>query len=519
MSKFMFVRNIKYVFFGLLLSFGAETLANVSLPKIFGNGMVLQQGMELPFWGWADPNETITVAIGNNETQTIANSKGEWKIKLSKMSAGGPVEVLIKGNNTIVLKDVLIGEVWICSGQSNMEMGIDVVKNGKQEIAEANYSKIRLFKTQRIASGLPLQDFANHGEEYETWHVCNSKNISTGGWGGFSAVAYFYGRELHKKLNVPVGLIDTSWGGTRIEPWTPPVGFGQVSQLNSYVKEIEQKNNEYNQAVPDALIKLKSWINEAQTTVAKEGTINAPPWPRHALAKPEAPTGLYNAMINPLVPFAIRGAIWYQGEGNCGEGMLYYEKMKSLIGGWRTVWQQGDFPFYFVQLAPFRYSQGENLPWIWQAQLTSLSIPNTGMAVITDLVDDTMNIHPVNKQDVGKRLALWALAKDYGRKEIIYSGPLYREMSIEGGSIRIFFDGVGSGLTTRDGNAPDFFEIAGADMKYMKANAKIENNTVVVTNTEIKNPIAVRFGWNELAMPNLMNKEGLPASPFISEIK
>ncbi len=519
MSEFRLVRNIKYIFCGLILLLGSEIYANVSLPKVFGNGMVLQQGIELSVWGWADANEAVTVAIGDNKAQTIASSKGQWRVKLAPMTAGGPVELVVKGNNTLLLKDVLIGEVWICSGQSNMEMGIDVVRNGKQEIAEANYPKIRLFKVQKAASGVPLQDFANHEEGYETWRVCNSKNIFMGGWGGFSATAYFYGRELYKTLNVPVGLIDSSWGGTAIEPWTPPVGFGQVAQLDNFVKEIERSNREYNQAVPDALIKLESWTKDAQVTVANGGTINAPPWPEHALSKPVSPTGLYNAMINPLVPFAIRGAIWYQGEANNGDGILYFNKMQALIGGWRSVWEEGNFPFYFVQLAPFKYNRPECLPELWQAQLTSLSIPNTGMAVITDLVDDVYNIHPVNKQDVGKRLALWALANTYGHKDIVYSGPLYKAMTIEGETIRIDFNNVGSGLVTRDGKDPDFFEIAAADMKFLKAQARIDGNMIVVTNAEIKKPAAVRFGWNEMAMPNLMNKEGLPASPFITEIK
>jgi sialate O-acetylesterase len=366
---------------------------------------------------------------------------------------------------------------------------------------------------------MPQQDFMTHEEYYEVWHVCNSKNISMGGWGGFSATAYFYGRELHKTLNVPVGLIDSSWGGTGIEPWTPPAGFGQVAQLDNFVKEIERSNREYNQAVPDALIKLESWLKDAKEIVAAGGIINTPPWPEHALGNSRSPTGLYNAMINPLVPYAIRGAIWYQGENNNGDGMLYFNKMQALIGGWRTVWEEGRFPFYFVQLAPFMYHCPESLPGIWQAQLTSLSIPSTGMAVITDLVDDVTNIHPVNKQDVGKRLALWALANTYGHKDIVYSGPLYKGMTIEGETVRIDFNYVGSGLATRDGKNPDFFEIAAADMKYLKAQAVIDGNTIVVRNVEIKKPAAVRFGWNELAMPNLMNKEGLPASPFITEIK
>jgi sialate O-acetylesterase len=219
-------------------------------------------------------------------------------------------------------------------------------------------------------------------------------------------------------------------------------------------------------------------------------------------------------MINPLVPFAIRGAIWYQGENNCGEGMNYYYSMGALIGGWRSVWGQGDFPFYYAQLAPFRYKAGENLPWIWQAQLSSLKIANTGMIVNTDLVDTVDDIHPRNKQEVGRRLALWALANTYGQKELVFSGPLYKKMQIEGEKARISFEYTGSGLKTRDGNDLNYWEIAGSDGKFVKANAVIDANTVIVSSPEIKSPSAVRFGWDELANPNLINKEGLPASPF-----
>lgn len=478
-GNLVLVKGLYAVFIAWGLMLGSQVFADVKLPKIFGDGMVLQQGMELPIWGWADPNEAVTIAIGNNIAHAVANSKGQWKANLAPMTPGKPVELVIAGKNTIRLKDVLVGEVWVCSGQSNMELGIagvwqgkECINNGAQATARADYPQIRLFKVKRAVAAKPMQDFSTHEKGYEIWQVCNPKNIQFGGFGGFSATGYFFGRELCKKLRVPIGLIDSSWGGTRIEPWLPPIGFAQ-DDLDKIAKNIEQK--------PD---------------------------------DPSFEAGLFNAMINPIVPFAIRGVIWYQGESNCGDGMLYFEKMKSLINGWRIAWQEGSFPFYFVQLASYRYNGGENLPRMWQAQLCSLSIPNTGMALTTDLVNDVNDVHPKNKQDVGKRLALCALAQNYGHKDVVYSGPLCKSVRVEGNSVCIQFDHAGGGLATRDDKNPDWFEVAAEDMKFVKARARIDANTIMATNAEIKKPTAVRFGWNEVAMPNLMNKEGLPAYPF-----
>ena len=500
-----------------LLVLNAGVLADVRLPQIFGSKMVLQRDIELPIWGWADPGEKVTVEIGNNKAQATANGKGQWMVKLSRMKAGGPVDVVVKGKNTIRLTDVLIGEVWVATGQSNMEMGVTEVVNSQQEVAEANYPQIRLFMVRWSTSAWPVSDFIEPVDFYEKWRICNPENITKGEYGGFSATAYFFGRELHKQLGVPIGLIDSSWGGTYIEPWTPPEGFAAI-KADEITRQIEYANKIYQKTVQDTLVQLESWLQNARKTVAAGGFAlsPAPPWPEHLLNNNRRPTALYNSMIHPLVPFAIRGAIWYQGESNFRDGMMYHEKMKALIGGWRTAWGQGDFPFYFVQLAPYKYrnSKPSSLPEMWEAQVKSLSIPNTGMAVITDLVHDITDIHPINKQGVGKRLALWALAKTYGRENLVYSGPLFKSMKVEGDSIRVSFNHIGGGLTTRDGNVPDFFEIAGSDKKFVKAKAKIDRDTVVVSSGEVSEPVFVRFGWHEDAVPNLINKEGLPASPF-----
>jgi sialate O-acetylesterase len=484
-------------------------LADVRLPRIFGSDMVLQRDVPLPVWGWADNGEKVTVSVdGGAATEATANDKGEWMVKLAAIPAGGPHKLTIAGKNAIELSNVLAGEVWICSGQSNMEMGIKMAKNGAAEVAAANHPTIRLFMVEKKTSGIPLNDVSG------TWKVCTPQSVAAGGWGGFSAAAYYFGREINKELNVPVGLVDTSWGGTRIEPWIAPQGFASNSALKSIVDRIAAADAEYARIVMPALDRLEMAVQEAKKAAAEGKAIPAlPPLPKHPLDNEQQPTGLYNAMVKGFVPLAVRGTIWYQGESNNGEGMLYYEKMKALIGGWRQVFNNEQMPFLFVQLAPYRYNRPETLPAIWEAQAATLSVPNTGMAVITDVA--TVNdIHPPDKQTVGHRLALWALANTYGKKDLVYSGPIYKSMKVEGNKVRVSFEHSGTGLASRDGKDLTWFEIAGADKAYHPAKAVIEGNEVVVSSDEVKDPTAVRFGWSELAEPNLMNKEGLPASAF-----
>jgi sialate O-acetylesterase len=437
----------------------------------------------------------------------------------------------VSGKNTIELSDVLAGEVWLCSGQSNMAMQVKEVRDGQTEVAAADYPGIRLLNVPTELSGRPedniLASTAKPGGD-ANWMRCSPANIVSGRWGGFSAVGYFFGRELHKKLGVPVGLINASWGGSYIEAWTAPEGFAIVPEFTNVLSEIEQVNREYRQELVKSVDLLEAWIKEARKILSagREFPPSPPEYPRHpfTITEPKGypwrPTGLYNSMIYPLIPFAIRGAIWYQGESNLDDGMLYLQKTKALIGGWRKVWGEGDFPFYFVQLAPFRYKDWPSkdvtptsLPKMWEAQVASLAIPNTGMAVTMD-IGDLNDIHPKNKQDVGKRLALWALTKTYERSDLVYSGPLYESMRVDGNKIRVNFKYVGGGLISRDGKELRWFEIAGADKKFVKAQAKIDGDTVLVWSDEVAEPAAVRFGWNQEAQPNLMNKEGLPASLF-----
>ncbi|MDY7109532.1 MAG: sialate O-acetylesterase [Planctomycetota bacterium] len=487
----------------VLVLAGAAT-ADVTLPSVFGHHMVMQRGRELPVWGRADPGERVSVSMAGNTTTAVADEDGAWMVRLPAMSAGGPHAMIINGENRIRFEDILIGEVWICSGQSNMEWPVSRSNDAEREIASADHRRIRLFDVPRRPSGLPRDDVD------AAWKVCAPETI-----GGFSAVAYFFGRELLEELDVPTGLVNTSWGGTRIEPWTPLPGFAAIEETRPIVGEIRQANRLYRRSVRDALDDMEAWVANTRDALDSGESITPLPLPPpHPLNGHRQPTGLYNGMVHPLVPFAIRGAIWYQGEANRGDGSAYAAKMRALIAGWRAVWDQGEFPFYYVQLAPFRYGGDPYLlPLIWEAQTDVLSVPNTAMAVIND-IGNLRDIHPRNKQDVGKRLALWALAKTYDRDAVVYCGPMYRSMVVEGDRIRLRFDHIGGGLTARDDQALTWFEIAGADGNYVKANAEIDGDTVIVSGDAVPQPVSVRFAWHQEAEPNLMNEEGLPAAPF-----
>lgn len=483
----------------------AQLSAAVTLPKIFGDGMVLQRDKPIPVWGWADAGEEVFIRLGEFGTKVVADAEGAWMFRFPPMKAGGPHELVVTGKNKVAIGNIMVGEVWVCSGQSNMEWPVNRTDNWEEVVAGCADPMIRLFHVPRRPSGRPLDDVN------ASWKACTPDTLP-----GFSAVAYFFGREIRSELDVAVGLINTSWGGTRIEPWTPPAGFRSVDECAQFARQIDEANAQYRKAVTDALDPLEAWIGAARTAIAgKKALPDAPAMPGHSLNSHGRPTGLYNGMIHPLVPYAIRGVLWYQGEANRVEGMAYHHKMRALINGWRSVWGQGAFPFYFVQLAPFRYRTNDptELPRLWEAQTATLGVPATGMAVTVD-ISNLNDIHPRNKRDVGCRLALWALAHDYGNEGVVHSGPLYREMKREGKSIRLHFDHAGSGLASRNGKPIDWFQIAGEDRKFVEAQAVVEGSTVVVSSDAVANPAAVRFGWHQEAEPNLVNKEGLPASPF-----
>ncbi len=455
----------------LFFIFTIPVSADVAPSLLFSDNCVLQRGEGVPVWGTAQPGEEVTVSIGTQTKKTKAGEDGTWKVELDELKPGQPLTMTIKGNNTVTVKNILVGEVWVASGQSNMGVRVKQSLNSGKEIKEAQYPEIRHFNVP--VKGSPDLEKKLPGG---VWKPVSPETVSD-----FSAVAYFFSRDIHKALDVPVGIIHSSKGGSGISLW-----MSEKSMLS------------------DAF--SAKW-HKAMTGWKK----NSPP--------DQKPCHLYNAMIHPLMPYRIKGVIWYQGEANTsGGGAYWYEKLfPQMITQWRSDWGQGDFPFLFVQLANFKKKQAgpddSNWARLRETQLWTLDkVKNTGMAVTID-IGDAKNIHPKNKQDVGKRLALWARARVYG-ESTVYSGPLYKEMKIEGGKAVISFNHTGSGLTGKDGAKLEGFAIAGEDKKFVWAEAVIEGDTVVVSSSEIPVPKAVRYAWAVNPIGNLYNKEGLPASPF-----
>ena len=628
--------------------------ADVTLPAVFGDHMVLQQRGTATVWGWAEPGEKVTVKgswqmFGG--VSATAGKDGSWRVRLKTPSAGGPHTVSIKGSNEIVLNDILIGEVWVCSGQSNMEWTMEMLntEDNRKAAAEADFPRIRLFNVKRVFDRQPQSDCQGQ------WQVCTPETVKR-----FSAIGFYFGRELNEKLNVPVGLINTSWGGTVAEAWTSaealrahgdfdtaldrlaePERFAQADkeeferQLVAWEQKLAEvdpgtKENWQDAGLDDAdwkTMELPSlwkdtelaaidgvvwfrrvtnlppswaradlelnlgsiddvdtvWVNgvkigstfgwekprtyripksalrvgpnviavrvvdtgveggfggseedmrigppgadvKASATVArtwkyKVGYAGAvPAAPQTAAEKrlnQNTPSALYNAMIHPLIPFRIAGAIWYQGESNRGRSLQYRTLFPAMIKDWRSRWGQGDFPFYYVQIAPYHYGNNDDpmSGFLREAQMMTLkTAPNVGMAVTMD-IGDKDNIHPTNKADVGKRLSLWALANTYKQRDIVYSGPLYKSMKVERDTIRLSFDHIGGGLAARGGPLVGF-EIAGIDQTFVPAKAEIDGKTVVVSSSQVPNPVAVRYAFKNWISPNLFNAEGLPASSF-----
>jgi sialate O-acetylesterase len=496
---------------------GQQARADVKPHALFTDGMVLQRGMKCPIWGKADPGEQVSVSFSakkENASTSVgasvaADKDGKWRIHLQVGAemAGGPYEMTIKGTNTITLKNVYVGEVWICSGQSNMEFHLNSAHNAKEAIAAAKNPMIRLFTVPKNTSDKPLTGFKGQPK----WQECDEKSAAA-----FSAVGYFFGRDLQKALNVPVGLIHTSWGGTRAEAWTSrPVLEAHEQWKNepaSFAKVVAD--------FPQKLEKHKADLEKHKEAVkkAKEEGKPVPKAPK-APNKPrpqDAPAALYNGMIAPLIPYAIKGAIWYQGESNAGKAYAYRKLFPTMIQNWRDDWKEGDFPFLFVQLAPYMpiVSEPQESAWaeLREAQLlTVLNLKNTGMAVITD-VGDPKDIHPRKKEPVGARLALAARALGYADK-IEYSGPVYDKMTRKDGKVMLHFTHVGKGLEAKDGKLQGF-TIAGSDRKFYNAKAEIQGDTILVWCDKVTEPVAVRFGWANCPVVNLWNKDGLPATPF-----
>jgi sialate O-acetylesterase len=651
MSRSLTKSAILIICFSLIPFLPAAT-AQIKLPAIFSDNMVLQRNAKIPIWGMAKPGQQITVKIHQQSKMATTDRDGRWRVDLAAMPAGGPYELTVSGSETITFKNVMIGEVWLCSGQSNMEMPMvsnwATVNNFQAEVAAADYPELRLFIAKRAKSTKPRADVESEG-----WKMCDSTSVKN-----FSATAYFFGRHLQQKLGVPVGLIQSAWGGTVVEAWTSSATLKTVPDMSGFIKLLETSPSDsiFDESAFSA--KMAAWnhqLDEMDAAASKNGTSwNHPdfddsawpkmllpqPWERASLpafdgimkfrkvirlpesfskqnlqlnlgpiddadvtyfngvqvgamsiynqhrhyrvpadllksgenviavrvldtggngglyGKPEAlnllkdstqafslagewryqlgvdlqnlpplpvppntpnrPTVLYNAMIAPLVPYAVRGAIWYQGESNAGRAYQYRTLFPLLIKDWRARWAQGDFPFLFVQLANYQPVAKEPADDDWaelrEAQAMALSLPKTGMAVTID-IGDANDIHPGNKQDVGYRLALNARRLVYS-ENIAYSGPIYKSMKIEGNRIRLFFDHAQEGLTSKGGDKLQGFAIAGEDRKFVWAEAMIDGKTVVVSSPQVAKPAAVRYAWAINPVCNLYNRAGLPASPF-----
>ena len=649
------MKKIKYLITAgvLLIVIGCSNSGgpakNIKVTSLFSDNMVLQRDIAVPVWGTADAGSEVTVRFNGQMKKTLTGDNGKWRINLDKMSAGGPYALKIIGKDTLTYNNVMVGEVWIASGQSNMEMAVNSIKDAEKEIADADYPNIRLFQVIKTISLTPLDTVNCPG-----WETCSPKTVP-----GFSAAAYFFGRMMYKELNVPIGIIHTSWGGSVAQAWTSAESLKTMPDFAEAVEKVIKARSEKRMSMPEyerilkeRFAKVKSgnagykdgkaiW-NDPKLNEADWGKINNPTrwevagypdldgimWYRKTvnipasmaksdlilhlgpindnditwfngtevgrteganvkrnykipaslvksgknviaisvqdigysgglwgkksqlfiegkngkkislvgewLCKPgfdekkilgpepvspidhNRPTVLFNGMINPIIPYAIRGAIWYQGEGNTGAAYQYRTLFPLMINDWRSRWGEGDFPFLFVQLANFKEKQTEPQDDDWaelrEAQLMTLSLPNTGMAVIID-IGEADDIHPKNKQEVGRRLGLNALALAYG-KDVVYSGPIYKSLKIEGSKIRLFFNHVDGGLTFKNGKTLQGFAIAGKDKKFVWGKAKIDGETIVVSAKGIKNPAAVRYAWAANPLGNLYNKAGLPASPF-----
>ncbi|AQQ71004.1 hypothetical protein SMSP2_01368 [Limihaloglobus sulfuriphilus] len=485
--------------------------SQIRLPSVIGSGMVLQQNDSAAIWGWDKPGQEVTVTPGwSREKHTAScDNSGKWELRFQTPSAGGPYKIAVRGSSDIILEDVLIGEVWLCSGQSNMEMTVGAinvwqpgVNDWQRELLDADYPKIRFFEVPRNAAKDKQNDCPGQ------WQVCSSETAKS-----FTAAGFFFGRKLYKELGIPVGLIKSSYGGTPSQSWTDMDFMRSHEAFKSILEQYDAACNRYPQALEEWKERVKEW--EKKVEKAREDGKEAPPkpWEPMGPGNPRGPASLFNGMIHPLISYTLQGVIWYQGEANAREALEYRSIFPAMIENWRQAWNKPDMPFYYVQIAPWTYPEPYIGAELREAQLLTLSLPNTGMVVTTDLVDDIENIHPPDKKPVGERLALWALAKVYGKKNVVYSGPLYKSMKIEKEAIRIFFDHTDGGLKAKGGKLTDF-EIAGEDNEFVPAQAVIEDSTVIVRNDAVKEPKNVRFGWSNTARPNLFNKAGLPASTF-----
>lgn len=493
------------LFFSLM---ACSAFADVKLPALFSDHMVLQSGERVPVWGWAKTNETVTVELGTQKLVTVADAGGRWRVLLEPLPAGATFSLTVRGENTLTVRDVLVGEVWLGSGQSNMGLLVREANQFEAEKAAANFPEIRMFTVAHKASPVALEVCEGR------WQVCNSNTV-----GNFSAALYFFGREIHQRLKVPVGLIHSSWGGTPIQPW---MSLESLQVYPGYAALLERKKKEiaaWPEQEQKIMADLKAWEIKAAAAKAANQNVPTKPWnPGPPDSGQYLPAQLYNAMIHPLIPYRLRGVLWYQGESNAGGGAAgaadYTDLQSRLIAGWRQAWQIGDFPFYFVQL-PNWNNDGDRSSNSWaffrEGQANGLKVANTGMAVTID-IGDSGNIHPQNKQEAGRRLALLALARVY-HQDLISQGPQFWKHETNGAAIKLYFLHTEGGLVARGGPLKSF-AIAGKDKQWHLAHARLAGDTVIVSSKEVSQPVAVRYGWANNPDCNLFNGAGLPASPF-----
>ncbi|MDF1823913.1 MAG: sialate O-acetylesterase [Verrucomicrobiales bacterium] len=475
--------------------------AGLKLPALFGHHMVLQRDMENPMWGWAEPNATVTVSFAGKDIQAKADPEGYWKLKLPSLpgSSHALQMKITSGSESVILSNIVMGEVWVCSGQSNMQWSVAQSFDSDLEINTANFPNIRLITVPQVGTQELQSDFAGQ------WEICTPDTV-----GDFSGVGYFFGRQIHQALGVPIGLIDNAWGGSSAEAWVDRSVLEADPKYADYIAQWEKT-----EATFDWDKTLADWKTKADA--AKAAGKPAPRYPRNALTGQHRPGNLWNGVLNPIIGYGIRGAVWYQGESNAGRAYQYDDLFGLMISEWRKAWKQGDFPFYWVQLADYRdevEKPGES-EWaeLREAQTNTLALPNTGQAVIYD-IGEGRDIHPRNKQTVGKRLARIALAENYGM-EIPYLSPSFDSMEIEGNKAILTFKNVGNTLYTFDTTTALGFAVAGEDKVWHWGNGVIQGNKkVIVTSDAVSNPVAVRYAWSNNPVANLMSREGLPVTPF-----
>lgn len=502
------MRIYRRTFFLTALAFvlcvGAQ--AELWMPSIFSSHMVLQQKHANPVWGKGNPGAVLTITFGTESQEVTVGADGKWQTTLKPKKADGEVFTLrvADGAESLYFEDILMGEVWVCSGQSNMQWTVKDSSNAEAEVAAANYPNLRLFYVKRTTAETPQEDCPTDHQ----WLACTPESVPN-----FSAVAYFFGRDLHQALSVPVGLIHTSWGGTPSESWTSAEAAAAEPAFAPIIERWNQIVADY----PTAKAAFDTAMADWQAKKDKgEATDQDKPRAPMGPDSPHRISSLYNAMINPLLPYGIKGAIWYQGESNAGRAFQYRTIFPAMIQDWRAAWNEGDFPFYFVQLANFMDRKEEPVAddsWaeLREAQTMTLSLPNTGMASAID-IGEAKDIHPKNKQEVGRRLALWALNKDYKQRSTVPSGPLYKSHEVGAdGKVSITFE-YAKGLNFK--GEPVGFMIAGEDKKFVWAKAEIQGKKVVVWSDEVPNPHSVRYGWQANPAVSLYNGAGLPASPF-----